>query len=84
MTDLPTRTAQSRENARHKADAHFRAWESRTQLVRQEQEAERAASDAKTVRLRALRLAKEAQDKEAAHIVAATVTPALPRRRRRV
>ncbi len=36
------------------------AWEQRTTLVKRELEAERIASDAKTARLRALRLAKEA------------------------
>jgi hypothetical protein len=38
----------------------------RDKLVRQEIEKERAASAAKTAKLRALRLAKEAADKEAA------------------
>jgi hypothetical protein len=84
MTNLPTRTAQSRENARNKADAHFQAWENRTQLVKQELEAERTASDAKTLRLRALRLAKEAEDREAARIVAANAPAARPRGKRRV
>jgi len=36
------------------------AWEERTALVKRESESERIASDAKTARLRALRLAKEA------------------------
>jgi|RhiMethySRZTD1v2_1073278.scaffolds.fasta_scaffold226276_2 hypothetical protein len=40
--------------------------EQRDKLVRQEIEKERAASAAKTAKLRALRLAKEAADKEAA------------------
>ena len=39
-------------------------WEDRTTLVKKEVEAERAASDAKIAKLRALRLAKEAHDKE--------------------
>ena len=39
-------------------------WEDRTTLVKKEVEAERAASDAKIAKLRALRLAKEAADKE--------------------
>jgi hypothetical protein len=39
-------------------------WEDRTTLVKKEVEAERAASDAKIAKLRALRLAKEAVDKE--------------------
>jgi hypothetical protein len=40
--------------------------EQRDKLVRQQIEKERAASAAKTAKLRALRLAKEAADKEAA------------------
>jgi hypothetical protein len=39
-------------------------WEDRTTLVKKEVEAERAASDAKIAKLRALRLAKEAADRE--------------------
>jgi hypothetical protein len=42
------------------------AWERRTALVKQQASAESAANDAKTDRLRALRLAKEAADREAA------------------
>jgi hypothetical protein len=38
------------------------AWEERTALVKREVEAARTASDAKTIRLKALRLAKEALD----------------------
>ena len=41
-------------------------WEDRTILVKKEVDAERIASDAKTAKLRALRLAKEAVDKETA------------------
>jgi hypothetical protein len=37
-------------------------WEKRTQLVKQEMAAESAANDAKTARLRALRLEKEAAE----------------------
>ena len=39
-------------------------WEERTSLVKREVEAERAASEAKTAKLRALRLEKEAADRE--------------------
>ena len=39
-------------------------WEDRTILVKKEVDAERTASEAKTAKLRALRLAKEATDKE--------------------
>jgi hypothetical protein len=41
------------------------AWERRTLLVKQECAAASAASDAKTARLRALRLEKERQDAQA-------------------
>lgn len=41
------------------------AWAERTALVKRELEAERNASDVKTARLRALRLAKEATDADA-------------------
>lgn len=44
----------------------FAAWETRTALVKKEMAAESAANDAKTARLKALRLEKEAQDAEAA------------------
>jgi hypothetical protein len=41
-------------------------WQTRTNLVKQEMAAASAATDAKTARLKALRLEKEAQDAEAA------------------
>jgi hypothetical protein len=43
-------------------------WQTRTDLVKQEQAAASAAIDLKTARLRALRLEKEAQDEEAARL----------------
>jgi len=55
-----------RDQARRKAQNHFAASEQRDALVRKEIEKERATSAAKTAKLRALRLAKEASDKEAA------------------
>jgi hypothetical protein len=54
------------DSARRRAQTHFTASEQRDTLVRREIEKERAASNAKTAKLRALRLAKEAADKEAA------------------
>jgi hypothetical protein len=51
-------------------------WEDRTTLVKKEVEAERAASDAKIAKLRALRLAKEAADRE-------NPAPSLPKPARR-
>jgi hypothetical protein len=55
-----------RDAARGKAQKYFTQSEQRDTLVKQEIEKERAAIDAKTAKLRALRLAKEAVDKEAA------------------
>ena len=55
-----------REAARGKAQKYFTQSEQRDTLVKQEIEKERAALDAKTVKLRALRLAKEAEEAEAA------------------
>jgi len=63
--ETPSTTAQKQEVARRNADSYFVAWEKRTALVEQQVTAESAARDAKTARLRALRLAKEAVDKEA-------------------
>jgi hypothetical protein len=42
------------------------AWQQRTTLVKQQMAADSAASDAKTARLKALRLAKEEEDRQAA------------------
>ena len=58
------------ETVRRKAQNYFTQAEQRDKLVRLEIEKERAASAAKTARLRALRLAKEAADKEAAEKLA--------------
>ncbi len=52
------------DSARRRAQTHFTASEQRDTLVHREIEKERAASNAKIVKLRALRLAKEAADKE--------------------
>ena len=59
------------DSARKKAQNYFTQAEQRDKVVRQEIEKERAASAAKTAKLRALRLAKEAADKEAADKLAA-------------
>jgi hypothetical protein len=52
----------SKNAARLDADKYFVAWEKRTSLVKQQVAAESAATDAKTARLKAERLAKEAAD----------------------
>jgi len=64
MTD--TRSATDREVARTKAQSHFAASEQRDKLVRDELARERAVTDAKTTKLKALRMAKEEADQKAA------------------
>jgi hypothetical protein len=59
----------------------FEAWEKRTELVKLQTNAESAANDAKTKRLKALRLEKEAQDAEAARIAAENAPPAPVKKR---
>lgn len=59
-----------RDAARRTAQSHFTHTERRDELVRAEIAKERAAVDAKTARLRALRLAKEATEKAEAERVA--------------
>ena len=51
--------------SRRKASDYFAQAEQREKTVRQEIDKERAASTAKTAKLRALRLAKEAADRDA-------------------
>ena len=60
-----------REALRRNAQSHFTHSERRDELVRQEIEKERAALDAKTAKLRALRLAKEASERAEAERAAA-------------
>ena len=71
-----------RDQARRKAQNHFAASEQRDALVRKEIEKERAVSAAKTAKLRALRLAKEASEKEAADRLETEKVEAKPRRSR--
>jgi len=51
-----------RDGTRRKAQNHFELAEARTSLVKKMVDAERAALDARTIKLKALRLAKEAAD----------------------
>jgi hypothetical protein len=60
MTDAKPRAAIRTQTAQREV------WEQRTELVKKEMAAASAANDAKTVRLKALRLEKERQDAEAA------------------
>jgi len=69
-----------RDAARRDADTYFNAWQKRTVLVKEQVAAESAANDAKTNRLKALRLAKEAADGEAAANV--DTPPKRPAKRR--
>jgi hypothetical protein len=62
-----------------KPPATFSASDQRSRAVLDQIEKERAASDAKTARLKALRLEKEAQDRAAA---AQNPAPPKPRRKR--
>ena len=58
-----TSSTDTRNAARNRAQTHFKSSEQRENVRREEMAKERAAMDAKTARLRALRLAKEAEDK---------------------
>jgi hypothetical protein len=71
-----TRSNTEREVARTRAQTHFQASERRDQLVREEINRERNATDAKTAKLRALRLAKEEEDR----IAAANAPPPEPKK----
>lgn len=69
-----------KSSARKRAQNHFQAAEVRDTLVRQMIAKERAASDAKTAKLRALRLAKEAADREAGIVPEAEKPAPKPKR----
>jgi hypothetical protein len=61
--------------ARQRAQNYFTQTEKRDALVREEVEKERAVAAAKTAKLKALRLAKEAEDREEASRIAKTAPP---------
>ncbi|HEX4177272.1 MAG TPA: hypothetical protein VHY57_02495 [Rhizomicrobium sp.] len=71
--------SKTKKSALRTAEGAFQAWERRTQMVKSEMAAASAATDAKTARLRALRLAKEAED---ARIAAETPPPPAPVKKR--
>ena len=58
--------SRKRDAAIRTANGAFQVWESRTQLVKQEMQAASDANDAKTARLKALRLEKEKLEAEEA------------------
>ena len=64
-----------REGARKKALNHFAVRELRDSAIKLEITRERAANDAKTEKLRALRLAKEEVEREAARLAALDAPP---------
>ncbi len=66
---------QQREAARRNADNLFTGRQQRTALAKQEAASQSAANDAKTIRLRALRLEKEAADLEAETVRKAAIVP---------
>lgn len=66
MTDNNSQASRKREAALRTANGVFAAWEKRTQLVKDETAAHNAATDAKTARLKALRIEKEKQEADAA------------------
>jgi multidrug resistance efflux pump len=68
-------------NARKKAQNHFEAAEARTTLVKRMVEAESAALDARTAKLKALRLAKEEADR--AEALANPPPPSAPKKPRK-
>ena len=55
-----------RRDAPRTLDGASQVWQTRTDMVKQEMAAANKAADAKTARLKALRLEKEAQDAKAA------------------
>jgi len=65
----------------HSPDGALRIWQTRTDLAKQETAAANKAADAKTARLKALRLEKEAQDAEAARLVGENVSAQKPSKR---
>jgi hypothetical protein len=71
-------SAASRDTARRRGQTHFATPELREDAFRAEVHRERKASDAKTAKLRTLRLAKEEQDR----IDAANAPPPPPKKTR--
>ncbi len=79
--DDNTPSPRKRDAAQRTANGVFAVWEKRTALVKNETAAASAANDAKTIRLKALRLEKEKQDAEAAAVAAANAPAATPKKR---
>ena len=73
----------NKKSALRTAQRIFDEWEHRTQLVKLHTNAESAANDAKTARLRALRLEKEARDAEAARLNPPSPPLSQPKKRKK-
>jgi hypothetical protein len=72
-----------RDGARRKALNHFAVREQRDSANRLELDRVRAATDAKTIKLRALRLAKEESDAETARLAALDAPAPKPKKPRK-
>jgi len=72
-----------RDGARRKALNHFAVREQRDSAIKLEIDRMRAATDAKTLKLRALRLAKEEVDAETARLAAIGAPPPKPKKPRK-
>ena len=86
MTQQPNSAAGKKRDALIRtANNAFQAWQDRTDLVKTETAATNAANDAKTARLKALRLEKEKADAEAAALAPApAAAPAKKKAVRRI
>jgi hypothetical protein len=80
FTGKPPTDAPKSNSAKRDPNSYFIAWEKRTALVKQQTASESAANDAKTIRLKALRLAKEETDSEAQEIKKEAPKPSAKRR----
>ena len=86
MTQQPNSAAGKKRDALIRtANNAFQAWQDRTDLVKNETAATNAANDAKTARLKALRLEKEKADADAAALAPApAAAPAKKKAVRRI
>ena len=76
-----TKAAQKRDAVQRTARGLAQVWEDRKEMVKQEMAAASAANDAKTARLKALRLEKEAQEAEAAKATGNAPKAAAPKKK---
>lgn len=82
MTDSPDQRhpmsppPRDRDGKRRRADAFFKEKETRNTSVFRQMQTERVINDAKTAKLRALRLARDEADRETARIAEENKNPA--------